>query len=115
MTHQFPWGIHYPRLSSHPELRTVFNNLPRITHKRNTRPLSFPAKNIPCRHEQCATCPQLSSKSHYSSYQTKECFTIPDIFSCDTTAAIYLLECNICNKQYVGETHVTKRNRMKQK
>jgi len=35
---------------------------------------------------------------------------IPDVFSCDTTAAIYLLECTICNKQYV---HVTIRNRMK--
>jgi len=57
--------------------------------------------------------PQLSSKSHCSSYQTKEYFTIPDIFSCDTTAAIYPLQCTICNKQYVGKTHVTIRNRMK--
>jgi len=130
----------WSRLSSHPELRTIFTNPPRITYKRNTnlsqllvrakldhyvntnlastsvsiqRPSSFPAKNISCRNEQCSTCPQLSHKSYYSSYQTKEYFSIPDIYSCDTTSAIYLLQCTICNKQYVGETHVTIRNRMK--
>jgi len=45
---------------------------------------TFPAKNIKYRNEQCGTCNQLG-KSHYSSYQTKQYFSIPQIFSCDTT------------------------------
>ena len=74
--------------------------------------ISFPAKNIKCRHPQCGTCPQLSEKSHYTSYQTKHYFQINDIYSCDTTHAIYLLECTLCHKQYIGETHTTVRSRM---
>ena len=131
----------WPRLSSHQELRQTFSNPPRITYKHapnlsqilvraklhqdiNTSDLpsspspsisitTFPAKNIPCRNQQCATCPQLTSRSHFSSHQTKQYFEIPSIFSCDTTHAIYLLDCSTCGKQYVGETHTTIRNRMK--
>ena len=73
---------------------------------------SFPARNIPCRHEQCATCPQLSNHSQYYSYQTKRHYTIKDIYSCNTTCAIYLLQCTICCKQYIGETGTTIRKRM---
>jgi len=72
---------------------------------------SFPARNIPCRKRQCATCPQLSNQSEYYSYQTKKHYTIKDIYSCDTTCAIYLLQCLICSKQYIGETGTTIRNR----
>jgi len=130
----------WPRLSSHPDLREVFQDPPHITYKHSpnlsqllvrakldtsitttlpTHPppsistISFPAKNITCRNTQCGTCQQLTSHSHYSSHQTKQYFTIPDIYSCDTTHAIYLLDCSICGKQYIGETHNTIRNRMK--
>ena len=130
----------WPRLSSHQELRRIFQDPPNITHKHSPNlsqllvraklnyhidtqlPISnppdilhitYPAKNIFCRNTQCGTCPQLNQHSHYSSYQTKQYFSIPDVYSCDTTQAIYLLECKICNKQYIGETHNTIRNRMK--
>lgn len=36
--------------------------------------------------------------------QTKIHYTIEDIYSCDTVCGIYLLECKMCGKQYVGET-----------
>ena len=130
----------WPRLSSHPELCEMFKDPPNITYKHspnlsqllvraklneniptnlptNQPPsiptISFPAKSIKCRNSQCGTCQQLTSRSHYSSYQTKQYYSIPDIFSCDTTHAIYLLDCSICSKQYIGETRTTIRNRMK--
>ena len=130
----------WPRLSSHHDLRKCFSDPPNITYRHspnlaqlliraklnhhinselptiNTpqiQPISYPAKNIPCRNAQCGTCLQLTNRSHYSSYQTKQYYSISDIFSCDTSHAIYLLECTICNKQYVGETHTTIRNRMR--
>ena len=39
--------------------------------------------------------------------------TINDIFSCDTKHAIYLLQCTICGKQYIGESGTTVRIRMR--
>ena len=130
----------WPRITSHNELRKTYRETPRITYKhspnlsqlltrakldhdiKNDLPyhpaptiqsISFPAKNIKCRHQQCGSCPQLSERSHFSSNQTKHYYPIQDIYSCDTTYGIYLLQCKLCNKQYIGETHTTIRSRMK--
>ena len=130
----------WPRLSTIQDPRNTFTNPPRITFKHSPNlsqllvrakldyhtdtelpvydpppipPISYSSKNISCRNEQCGTCPQLSNRSHYWSYQTKHYYNISKIFFCDTTNCIYLLDCNICNKQYVGETHCTIRNRMR--
>ena len=73
----------------------------------------YPAKNIQCRNRQCGTCVIISSKSSYYSFQTKIYYTIKDIYSCDIVGGIYLLECKICRKQYVGETGTTIRSQMK--
>ena len=127
-------------LSSHQELRHNIAEPPRITYRHSPNlsqllvrakcnhtistdlptvsppiinPPTYQAKNIFCRHQQCQTCNQLSNRSHCSSFQTKHYYSIPDIFSCDTTGAIYLLDSTISHKQYVGETHTTIRNRMK--
>lgn len=130
----------WPRLSSDRELRYIFQEPPQVSYKHSpnlsqllvraklnhnidtnistySKPSisipSYPAKNISCRNKQCGTCKQLTQRSHYSSFQTKQYYEIPDIYSCDTTGTIYLLECQLCNKQYIGETHTTLRNRIK--
>ena len=130
----------WPRITSDSDLRKRFRDPPtisyrhapnlsqllvraKLSHKVNTNlaihpppripSISYPSKNIKCRHPQCATCPQLTDKSHYNSFQTKHYYQINKIFSCDTTPAIYLLECRDCCKQYIGETHTTVRSRMK--
>ena len=72
-----------------------------------------PAKNIKCRLTSCGTCPIISNRSEYYSFQTKIHYSINNIYSCDTKGGIYLLECNHCGKQYVGESGTTIRNRMK--
>jgi len=76
-------------------------------------PPKFPAKIIFCRVTNCSTCQVLSNKSYFISYQTKQYFKIDNIYSCDTSNAIYLLECSICFKQYVGETGRTIRIRLR--
>ena len=60
----------------------------------------------------CDTCNQLSIQSHYYSFQTKTCYEIKEIYSCNTTGAIYLLDCNYCGKQYIRETGTSIRARM---
>lgn len=129
----------WPRISSNPELRKFFLNPPAVSYKHSpnlsqllTRAkldhtidtniasfeapqihsISYPSKNIKCRHSQCGTCSQLSERGYYSSYQTKIYYQIPDIYSCNSHHVIYLLECKVCQKQYVGETHTTIRQRM---
>jgi len=75
--------------------------------------ISWPAKNIQCRVNQCGTCNQLSSNAYYYSFQTKIRYPIENIYSCDTVGAIYLLDCKICGKQYIGETGTTLRIRIR--
>ena len=127
----------WPRITSDPELKKHYRENPQISYKHSPnlsqllcraklehtvstnlapqvpptiRSISFPAKNIKCKQPQCGTCgPTIRKKSH----QTKQYYEILDIFSCDITQAIYLLECNICHKQYIGETHTSIRIRMR--
>jgi len=66
-----------------------------------------------CRVNQCGLCNQLSSKAFYYSFQTKIRYPIEDIYSCNTIGAIYLLDCQICGKQYVGESGAYLRIRIK--
>ena len=74
-----------------------------------TKP-TYPSKIIQCRHAQCGTCKQLTVRTYYYSYQTKKHYSINDIYSYDTTQAIYLLDCTVCGKQYVGETSTSIRS-----
>ena len=77
------------------------------------KPPSLPAKNIKCRNTTCATCSILTNRSHFTSFQKKTYHTIDNIYSCDTKNAIYLLDCSICQKQYIGETGTTVGVRMR--
>ena len=131
---------HWPILFSEESLRSKLRNKPRISYRASPnlgktltraqtdaifplpensikpivrRPPSLPAKTISCRVTNCASCLILTNKSHFISYQMKNCYELESIYSCDTTNAIYLLECSICQKQYVGETGTTIRIRMR--
>jgi len=73
----------------------------------------YPAKNIPCRREDCGCCQQLKGSQQANSFQTNFIVKIPTILSCDSTCAIYLLECKYCFKQYIGETGSSIRARMR--
>ena len=84
------------------------------THQPPSLPkILWPAKNIECRHRQCGMCKQLAPRSYFYSHQTKIRYPIETIYSCDTTGAIYLLDCTKCGKQYIGETGTSVRARMK--
>jgi len=82
-------------------------NPPQITYTK------FPAKNIKCRITNCYCCPQLKESHDYVSFQTQKRYGISNIYSCDSTGLIYLLECSHCYKQYIGETHTKMSTRLK--
>ena len=56
-----------------------------------------------CQKENCQICENLRNTKFYS-YQTNKCYKSPHNLQCITQNVIYLLTCNICKKQYVGET-----------
>ena len=48
-------------------------------------------------------CSQLTSTTTFISQQTKRKFKIYHIVNCKSEYVIYLMECTLCNKQYIGK------------
>ena len=49
-------------------------------------------------------CKQVRSTSNFESHQTKKTFKIYHQVNCISPWVIYLMECTLCNKQYVGKS-----------
>ena len=56
-----------------------------------------------CKFFNCSVCVNLRKMKSFMSEETKKSYKAPDA-QCFTPNLIYLLTCNICRKQYVGET-----------
>ena len=53
----------------------------------------------------CATCPYISDGlTTYTFFSTNETRHIKSNLTCDTKNLIYMIQCNRCNLQYIGET-----------
>ena len=59
-----------------------------------------------CNHKQCKLCPSYKNNHTFTSSNTGRTFHVQsDInLNCDTQNVIYLITCNYCKLQYVGET-----------
>jgi len=58
-----------------------------------------------CDHQQRGTCNMLRRRKEIKSTVTKEKFQITDRMTCATIRVIYVIECEKCNLQYVGQTN----------
>ncbi len=65
-----------------------------------------------CGHPQCGTCKMLRKRPEIRSSITKENYPITDKMTCATIRVIYLIECEKCSMQYVGQTNKSLRQRM---
>ena len=59
--------------------------------------------------KKCNKCPidihiEEGNKKTFSSTNTKECFRLKGEFQCRTTGVVYLITCDKCKIQYVGQT-----------
>ena len=68
-----------------------------------------PNPQLPCGSfrcgKNCATCPYISDGlTSYTFFSTGETRTIKSNLTCDTKNLIYMIQCNRCNLQYIGET-----------
>ena len=99
----------------------AFKHLPVVAFRRcpNLRDLLVLAKlpsnstnpnsQLPCGSfrcgKNCATCPYISDGlTSYNFFSTGETRTIKSNLTCDTKNLIYMIQCNRCNLQYIGET-----------
>ena len=61
-------------------------------------------KCVPCNSTRCLCCQQLISTTTFKSNQTNKTFKTYHRVNCKSSFVIYLLECYICNIQYVGKS-----------
>ena len=112
---------HFHLLLSSNRCKTVFQQLPVVAFRRspNLRDLLVKAKlpsNLTNPHPQlpsgsfrcgknCATCPYITDGlTTYTFLSTGETRHIQSNLTCDTQNLIYMIQCNRCNLQYIGET-----------
>ena len=64
--------------------------------------------------KQCKLCSYINSDKQIKSIVTKEIIKYKSDFSCTTVGVIYLISCNKCNIQYIGQTCRRFNTRMKE-
>ena len=51
------------------------------------------------------TCPSIDQgRNNYTFYSTGETYKIKSHITCNTFNVIYMIQCRLCNLQYIGET-----------
>ena len=121
---------HLPLLHSSERLRSIFPDPPIVAYSRprNLRDILVRAKfqdqsssevnaeNSGCFQcpANCKTCDLIDSVQTFKSFQTSRLFQIRQSINCLSKNVIYLIYCNTCGVQYVGETKNTLRMRMTQ-
>ena len=110
---------HYNLLLSSNRCKKVFQHLPVVAFRRslNLRDLlvtaktssnsanpQLPSGSFRCG-KNCSTCPYIShGLTSYTFSSTGETRSIKSNLTCDTKNLIYMIQCNRCNLQYIGET-----------
>ena len=75
--------------------------LPTITTPNNT---SLPPGSFRCGQD-CATCPYITNGlTHYTFFSTGATRQVKSHITCNTKNLIYMIQCNRCSLQYIGET-----------
>ena len=119
---------HLPILHSQERLKSVFPEPPVIafTRPQNLRDILVTAKfkgpseqqtditgSQPCS-SNCKTCNLVDCTSSFKSFQTSRIFSVMQNIDCLSKNLVYLIYCNLCGVQYIGETRNTLRMRMTQ-
>ena len=81
----------------------------------NPTPISQP--KVCTRLGKCNYCPLLYQIEHFQSHhtgKTHKCMNLPKpvLQTCEVSNIVYLIECTLCGKQYIGETGRPFRNRI---
>ena len=121
---------HLPILQSTARLKSIFSDPPIVAFSRppNLRDILVRAKfqdkaSVEANNENfgcspcpanCKTCALVDSTKQFQSHQTARTFQIRQSINCLSKNVIYLIYCNICGTQYVGESKNSLRMRITQ-
>ena len=94
-----------PPVIAHRHHASVRDLLVHSTLQNNTPHTQQPAGVYKCNHPRCLTCPVLQQgQTNYIFTAISEQRKIIDHLSCKSKNFIYLIQCNKCKCQYIGET-----------
>ncbi|XP_011407404.1 PREDICTED: uncharacterized protein LOC105314749 [Amphimedon queenslandica] len=105
----------------HSKHRPSTKDLRKITEKTSPIPQHNQPKRIvtlrtagpnKCNKKRCSTCNHFNSSAIFKSTANKRQFKIEHPFTCTSSNVIYLITCLKCQKQYVGKTSKTLRERI---
>ena len=67
-------------------------------------PLERTVGSVQCKGKRCQTCHNVKETETFTSTTTGKTFKINHKLNCNDKCLVYLLTCNVCLKQYVGQT-----------
>ena len=67
-------------------------------------PLNRTVRSFKCKKPCCEMCVNVINTDTFTTSVTEESFKINHVFNCDDKCLLYILICNHCKKQYVGQT-----------
>lgn len=117
----------FPILNSSPETKDIFSKPPKIIFRKSHNlkdvlvKTKLPCKNAdskptpgcePCLKPRCKTCQIMSTTNKFKSSVTNQNFNINNKITCNSKNVIYQLNCEFCEKQYIGQTSDFLRVRM---
>lgn len=105
---------HHNILIQSPRLASIFSEPPRVVYRRNknlrdiltSSRLSHQSATGcgPCDKPRCRVCPHMTRTKIASSTASGFSVKLKGNFNCDSANVVYLLECNTCHLQYIGQT-----------
>ena len=60
--------------------------------------------SVQCKEKRCQTCRNVKETETFSSTPTGKTFKTNHKLNCNVKYLVYFLKCNVCLKQYVGQT-----------
>ena len=76
----------------------------RLDPSKPSNTTGHPNLKAPCKFWNCSVCINLKKLKSFRSEQNNKSYKTPPNVQCRTPNVVYLLTCNICQKQYIGET-----------
>jgi hypothetical protein len=113
---------HYHLLERDAHTKRAFPTPPAVTYRRasniqdrlvNARLCKGGVKGSckPCGNKKCLICRQMDTTTYVRSTDGKFTHYIPGNYNCSTNNCVYMLQCSLCNKRYIGQTSTSFRYR----
>lgn len=115
---------HFNIIQQSTRLSSIFTEPPRVVYRRgrNLRDILVRARtttvqNIesgcrPCGKPRCKVCKHMTSTCLAKATSSDFAFKIKEPLNCDSSNVIYMLHCEVCDQQYIGQTGTAFRLRL---